>query len=474
MIFRVWGGLVGRIGDQVHPCCANRRRGESRILTVVKTGVGALLISAGCLALTIGYRRLEGGSAHKVAVKPAVNQIPADFTPNAEAPASSMQLASLSVKSESTNSDKESFKDYKVTGKDNDWTIAKKAGISVKALHKLNPDINWNRLHPGQKVHIPGTESKPAAEKSSQAQSSHTSDTYYTVKGDDNDWTIAHTLGITVKCLHDLNPNIDWRRIHRGEKVHAPSGKVTVNYAGHVPDYVATAADSVVLHRGPSVDAARVTEVSLGTRAKVVQKQGDWYQLKFPKGTVAWVRSDMLVATSAERDSSSEDRPRSHRPASEQRYANLSRHGVVHGREEYAAAPPAKGTAGKVMRTAYAMRGTPYVWGGTSRSGGFDCSGFTSTVFKHDGIELPRTSREQSQVGKRVSINNLKKGDLIFFKTLGSRQINHVGIYIGNGKFIHASSGRGRVTVSSLSEGYYREHFAEARRIIKPSKSKKK
>lgn len=373
---------------------------------------------------------------------------------------------------------------YIATKSDNDWTIAHHAGITVKELHRLNPDVDWRKVHPGQKIHVPGSHqdlsaksSTAAPAKSGSSDDSPARGKAYKVSGSENDWSIAKKFNVTVRLIHELNPDVDWRRLHPGEMVRVPSGRVTVNHAASTPGYVATATDNVILHRGPSTSADRVTEVPLGTVAAVVKHDGDWYQLRFPKGTVAWVRSDMLVPARHHSEPSSRSTSSSHRQnensGKSARYARASRHGFVGGREAYSASPPAAGKAGKVLKTAYAMRGTRYVWGGTSRSGGFDCSGFTSTVFDKDGIHLPRTSIEQSQVGKRVSRSELKKGDLVFFKTMGSHRINHVGIYIGNGKFMHASSGKGRVTVSSLSDSYYSSHFAEARRVIKPKKSSK-
>lgn len=88
----------------------------------------------------------------------------------------------------------------------------------------------------------------------------------------------------------------------------------------------------------------------------------------------------------------------------------------------------------------YALRfqGNPYVWGGTSLTRGADCSGFTQSVFKHFGIKIPRNSRSQASGGRRVSVSNMKKGDLIFYSKNG--RINHVAIYIGNGRVVGASS----------------------------------
>ncbi len=117
-----------------------------------------------------------------------------------------------------------------------------------------------------------------------------------------------------------------------------------------------------------------------------------------------------------------------------------------------------------LIKTAKSYLGTRYRYGGTSRKG-IDCSGFTKTVMKQYGKTLPRTSREQSKVGKKISKVNLKSGDLVFFSSRKTRGVAHVGIALGNGKFIHASSSKKKVVISSLSKDYYRKHYKGARRI---------
>lgn len=92
----------------------------------------------------------------------------------------------------------------------------------------------------------------------------------------------------------------------------------------------------------------------------------------------------------------------------------------------------------KIVQYALQFEGNPYVWGGTSLTQGADCSGFTQSVFSDNGIYIPRTSRTQAVNGRRISLDNMQAGDLIFYEKNGT--INHVGIYIGNGKIISASS----------------------------------
>jgi len=113
--------------------------------------------------------------------------------------------------------------------------------------------------------------------------------------------------------------------------------------------------------------------------------------------------------------------------------------------------------------------GDPYVWGGNTPETGMDCSGYTKYVFNKVGINLPRTAYTQSRVGKSVTKEELQKGDLLFFLTDKSRNIpiTHVGIYLGNDKFIHAASTKKGIIISSLSKGYYAKVLKSARRVIK-------
>ena len=125
-------------------------------------------------------------------------------------------------------------------------------------------------------------------------------------------------------------------------------------------------------------------------------------------------------------------------------------------------------SASKVISYAKKLLGKPYVWGAQGPNG-FDCSGFTYYVFKNSaGITLPRTSSAQSKYGKSVSKSNLKAGDLIFFDTVGPNNgaVTHVGLYIGNGQFIHAASGQGKVVINNLNSSYYVKAYVNARRVL--------
>lgn len=121
--------------------------------------------------------------------------------------------------------------------------------------------------------------------------------------------------------------------------------------------------------------------------------------------------------------------------------------------------------AAKVINSAENKLGSTYVYGDTGKDG-YDCSGLVYSIYNNElGISIPRSSVSQSTFGKQVSKSDLQEGDLVFFNTVGSG-VSHVGIYVGDGKFIHASSGQGKVMTSSLDEGYYQERYVNATRVL--------
>jgi len=122
----------------------------------------------------------------------------------------------------------------------------------------------------------------------------------------------------------------------------------------------------------------------------------------------------------------------------------------------------------EILETAKEYLGVEYVCAANGPSS-FDCSGYTKYVFKQNGITIPRYSGSQANVGIKVSYNELQEGDLVFFDTAKGfhKKVNHVGIYIGDNRFIHASSAQKRVTITSFSEKkFYKNRFLHGRRVI--------
>ena len=122
----------------------------------------------------------------------------------------------------------------------------------------------------------------------------------------------------------------------------------------------------------------------------------------------------------------------------------------------------------KLLDYARFFKGGKYIWGGTSPKG-FDCSGYVQYLYKKNGINLPRTAWSQSKQGIAVDKAHLEKGDLLFFLTDKKRGIpvTHVGIYLGNGEFIHAASKKKGIIISPINHGHYADTFVSARRVVK-------
>ncbi len=120
----------------------------------------------------------------------------------------------------------------------------------------------------------------------------------------------------------------------------------------------------------------------------------------------------------------------------------------------------------RITSVAKTKLGHKYVWGASGNKNTYDCSSFTKYVYKNVGVTIPRTSINQSKFGKYVKRNELKKGDLIFFDTSKRRKgyVNHVGIYLGDNKFIHASSAKKKVVITSLDKKFYSNRYKGARR----------
>ncbi|MCE5323994.1 NlpC/P60 family protein [bacterium] len=260
----------------------------------------------------------------------------------------------------------------------------------------------------------------------------------YKVKKGDTLWAIAkkyHTTPGKIAAANGVSENATLalgKTIRIPTKYSAPtaksySAKAASGYSVH------TKANDVCLRKGPGTSSAKITVLPIGTTGKVLAIKGSWAKIALSNGTCGYVYRPLIAK-------------------GEGTAANTT--------TETANSAPANSN---LIQTALACRGSRYVRGGTSR-GGFDCSGFTRYVFAKYGISLPHSSAAQSRLGTGVSRDSLKSGDLVFFQTY-RRGISHVGIYIGNGQFVHAATyGRG-VRVDSLNSGYYSGRYRCARRV---------
>ncbi|MGE4353780.1 MAG: NlpC/P60 family protein [Oscillospiraceae bacterium] len=185
---------------------------------------------------------------------------------------------------------------------------------------------------------------------------------------------------------------------------------------------------SVRLRSGPGTDTEALGYYNTGAVMDVIGISGSWYKVN-DNGTLGYIHSDYISLKN-------QDTPIS-----------------------------AYATEGeKIVATAEQYIGTPYVWAGTSPKG-FDCSGFVYYVFQKNGYATNRTAASLFNNGTYVDRSQLQPGDIICFYNGSYSYIGHVGIYIGNDQFIHASSSNGKVVLKSLSTSYYNNHYYGARRI---------
>lgn len=193
-------------------------------------------------------------------------------------------------------------------------------------------------------------------------------------------------------------------------------------------------ADRVNLRNSSDISSKVVSVLDKDERIKLISRAGDWSRVETPGGTEGWVNNDFLASKNYDPSKNPK------------KVVSLGQQIVNSGRK---------------------YLNVKYVWGGTTPRG-FDCSGFTSYVYSKFGIGLERVACDQARQGKKVSRDSLKPGDLVFFDTDGGHNyINHVGMYIGGGQFMHASSGYNnghKVVISDLSD--YDRCYMTARRIV--------
>lgn len=217
----------------------------------------------------------------------------------------------------------------------------------------------------------------------------------------------------------------------------------------------------VNMRSGPGTSYSALGKSSKGDLAYIIGFNKQWYKVIW-NDKICYIRSDYLTLSEAPyENNASEKSPLFFRNGNSTGTAVSVT--VLKNSANYIAGSSSS-KADQIISTAKKYIGVPYQWAGSSPSG-FDCSGFVQYVFKAHGISLNRTAATQYKHGIFVSKSNLQPGDLVFFQNTYKAGISHVGIYIGDGKFIHASSSKG-VVISSLSSSYYVSHYYGARRIL--------
>lgn len=320
------------------------------------------------------------------------------------------------------------------------YEIARRHGLTVNELKRLN-GLNSSRLKIGQKLALTRAAAPPLPQAAKatagkpSAQTRTAGNAVHIVKKGDSLYTIARRHGLTVEQLKNLNA-LEGSHLKIGQKlalsgqtrqaVSEPSSAPGVRAgASSVEQHVVRKGDTlssiarryhVSVNELKRLNGLRSTRLNIGQRLALAEPYDERSPLLLPGDTSEDEVLEMAYSANSE-----------------------------------------------LEQAAYGFLSTPYRFGGNSRKG-IDCSAFVQQVFREVDVDLPRSAREQYRIGAKVERGDLQPGDLLFFNTY-AKFPSHVGIYLGDGKMIHASSRSRRVVVTSIDYPYYRKRFIGAKRI---------
>lgn len=232
----------------------------------------------------------------------------------------------------------------------------------------------------------------------------------------------------------------------------------TSNEKEYTPKNYYIKSSAVNVRAKSSTSSNVITTLTQNTQVKAVGEEGDWYKVEV-NGKSGYILKSLLSDNKIEvtSRSSTADRQTTDNSNNKKQTTNNNKE------QEATTTNSSKGE--EIVAYAKQFLGRKYVYGGSGPNT-FDCSGFTMYVYKHFGYSMGHSAVTQAGLGKYVSKSNLQPGDLVIFNDSANRSIGHVGIYVGGGNFIHASSGSGKIIISSLSGSYYNTRYVTGRRII--------
>lgn len=220
---------------------------------------------------------------------------------------------------------------------------------------------------------------------------------------------------------------------------------------------------SVNVRKGPSTDTEIVTTLILNTGVTITAQTGDWYKVTYGDYT-GYIYKPLISETPTVTNRGNAVR----QPATTEAQApteDEEQKTTDSANNEIPTVPSNSAAGDQIVSFARQYLGYRYVYGGTTPSTGFDCSGFIYYIYKSCGYSISRSLSAQANTGTAVSKSELQAGDIVFFNNTSSGALGHVGIYIGNGTMIHAANSKRGVVTDTINSGYYNTYYYTARRI---------
>ena len=282
--------------------------------------------------------------------------------------------------------------------------------------------------------------------------------------------TTSQTLANAPRndCVVVISKTGEWYKVHYNLTVgYMHESYLTVSTKENAElGYGQITGSGVNMRSGPSTSHSVVTTGTQGSKCYIIGLNDGWYKVIY-NNQICYIRSDFVQLTEYPYENqASPNVPKFYRGGKSTGVAPSA--AALNGTASSGSAVPSVSTGsvtgGQILAEAQKYLGTPYVYGGASPSG-FDCSGFVYYVLKQLGFSPYRTPASQFNQGTPVSKENLQAGDIVFFAGTGASGISHVGIYAGNGQFIHSPNSRSTVSYSSLTSGYWANHYYGARRM---------
>ncbi len=404
-------------------------------------------------------------------------------------------------------------KEHEVLAKETPYGIAKQYGISLSKLNELNPTLEATGLRIGQKIIIPAntsselavsSQTKKTTQKTESAvisqiiepEKSTTDQIAIEVLPKESKYSIARKYGITVNDLDKANPTIGSKSLRVGQKIIIPGNAKSLTEVVIAPQQTTglpiTEAEGVLTSKietvavsNPKMDVSKPEVVTI-SESKLASNSSSENIIRevLPKETKYGIAKQYGISVQ-ELEKQNPEVKNGLRVGDKlhisPNYTPIDNNVIVSADNKNRDIENTKIDFNNSVKPTFSHEfldqlieraseniGTRYRSGGTSKAG-FDCSGLMCTTFGAFDIKLPRTSHEQSSIGTRINTEEAQKGDLIFFKTNGRRQINHVGMVVevceGEIKFIHSSTSNG-VIISSTKEKYYQKNFSQINRVL--------